>query len=121
MSQKQVLRMARGDAAGWEFAATDPRTGDPVDLTGAAIRFTAKRKNTDDDDDAVIVHTVSDGISVTDDVNGIFQLRLETDDTDDLTKATTLLWDVQITSGGQPLTVAFGELVIRPDVGRTVP
>lgn len=123
MSQKQTLHMARGDAAGWEFEVTNPRTKARVQLAGAGgLRFTVKRRQADDDDDAITVRTIGDGIEVTDAANGLLEVRLEAAATDSLTRGITYLWDLQLTDAmNRPMTIAEGELVVRLDIGRTVP
>lgn len=117
--RSQPLEMFRGDAAGWRFPVT--LDGAAVDVTGASVRFTAKRLPTDADGSAVITRTVGSGVTLTDPTNGVITVVLDPDDTDALEVPVTLLWDLQVTSGGLPRTVAHGTLAIAADISRTVP
>jgi hypothetical protein len=116
------LVMYRGD----DRSFTITTTGLP-DLTGATIRFTAKRKVTDLDADAVIslvTPTEVEIISAT-----AFRVNIQAADTDALTKETLLIWDTQIVLANEVRTLpdaslddsTLGTLLIRLDVTRAAP
>lgn len=116
------LRMFRGDTRILEATVVDS-AGATVDISGADLRWTAKRKLGDLDADAVIIKTSVDGIDlVGGGTTGELTITLDPEDTDDLLKTTTLLWDLQVTDGiGQVTTVDNGRLRIESDVSRTTP
>ena len=117
------LTMHRGDSLVLNIAVADPDTGDPVNLTGATLRLTAKRSLKDADSDAIVVLTTGTGITVTDASGGLAEAEIEPDATDDLGNVTlALAWDLQLTTTeGRVFTVASGTLTITPDVSRTTP
>lgn len=117
--RSQALQMYRGDAAGWRFPVV--LDGAAQDITGASARFTAKHRSTDADGAAVFVKTVGSGITLTDAAAGVLTVELSAADTDSLDVPVTLLWDLQITSGGAPKTIAAGTLLVQPDISRTAP
>jgi len=123
------LVMYRGDTR--SFQLTMAEDGAPLDLTGATLRFTGKRKIGDDDADAVVSVATGSGIVVTDAVNGEIRVTIPSDQTEALTKETVLLWDVQIVFlDGSVRTIpepvvgdesTLGTLTIKLDVTRTAP
>lgn len=114
------LRMYRGDDR--DFTVTLTEDGSPMDLTGADVRFTAKEHLRDDDEDAVVVATVGDGIVVDDPTSGVLVVSVDAEDTDGLGTVTRFLrYDVQVTRGGSTRTVVAGRLYIDADVSRTTP
>ena len=116
------IEFPRGDDAMLPVVVTRPAGGAVVDLTGAALRFTAKRKRKALDVDAIIVKTLGDGIVVTDAANGEAVIVIEPEDTDDFTRQLTLQCDLQmVESDGTITTVADGTLTVTLDVSRTVP
>lgn len=116
----QKLTMYRGDTETLLVRAAS--NGDPFDLAGAELRFTAKRKAEDDDTDAVIVKASGgEGIDVTDEQAGEAVITIDPEDTFFLAHDTTLVWDVQLTRDGRIRTVAAGELKVTRDISRTAP
>jgi hypothetical protein len=115
-----LLSIHRGDTETFTITLTDG-AGDPLDLTGLAITFTAKRRVSDADEDAVIQKTDVDGIVVdADPTSGIAVLTIEPADTADLEDLRTLHWDVQVDDGvGGVRTPLLGRLAITADVTRT--
>jgi hypothetical protein len=114
--------MYRGDTQVFDVVVTDD-AGVPVSIASDDIRFTAKRKASDDDADAVIVKTsaVSGGI-VIGGGTGACAITIDPSDTDALAKDTTLLWDLQVTDvTGAVKTAAAGRLHILVDISRTAP
>lgn len=115
------LSMYRGDTETFKVDIVAVDTGLPLDLSGLDLRFTAKRKVTDADLDAVIVKTSGAGIELGI-PTGEALITVDPADTDDLAKTTTLLWDVQVTDVlGVVKTAATGRLRILADVSRTTP
>ncbi len=82
------LSMVRGEAKVWQFAVTE--NGSPVNLTGASIRFVIRDSfpaaSVTDDSAALLTKSVGSGISITDPLNGIFELALA--------KADTNAWEI---------------------------
>jgi hypothetical protein len=117
------LEMFRGDDESFDVSVYEVDGTTPVDLTGATLRFTAKRRVSDADLDAVIELTTDDGtITVTNAGQGKARLDVPAAQTFDLTRDLRLLWDLQITDIADKVrTVATGDLIIRRDVTRTVP
>lgn len=115
-----AITAKRGDTI--ELSVTVTRSGAAVDLTDADLTFTAKRRYSDADADAVVQKTLGDGIAVVGDAeDGEILVTLDPEDTDSLTRQTVLLCDVQLVeSDGRVTTVASGTLTITPDVTRTV-
>ena len=102
----------RGDTfEGIQF--TINKNGSPLDLTGASICIQVKINKTDET--FVIEWTESDGITITDAVNGVFQI----DETIIDVPAAQYQQDVQITlASGEVLTPTFGTWLIVQDVTR---
>jgi hypothetical protein len=109
----------RGDREEYDITLVDEE-GQPLDLTDLALTFTAKRRLTDTDANAVIIKTDGDGITVDSPEDGIAILTLTPEDTEDLLRERTLYWDVQTDDGaGDVQTPLSGRLVISADVTRT--
>jgi hypothetical protein len=108
--------MTRGDTV--ILSGTTTLGGDPYDLTGATLVFTAKSRYTDADEDAIFQKTEGDGITVVSAAQGLFTVEIEPDDTADVPKVKTVLfWDTQVTdSESKKYTIASGKLIINPDV-----
>lgn len=99
---------------------------DPVDLNNAKIWFYAKRKATDSDVAAVIAKgtantTIGSGIVVlAPTTDGIAELTIDPDDTDDLSDyGEVLKYDIQVEEAvtSRVTTVAWGTFLITPDTG----
>jgi hypothetical protein len=115
-----VLRMYRGDSQVFDVVVTD-LDGVAQDITTSDLRFTAKHRYQDDDTDAVIAKTLGDGITLGGGT-GEATITLEPEDTDLLSKNTTLEWDLQVTdSTGSVRTAARGRLIISADISVTTP
>lgn len=117
-----TLRMYRGDTQLLDVVVVD-EAGAAVDISGSDIRFTAKRKPSDPDLDAIITKTLGSGIDlVGGGLAGECQVTIDPVDTDSLTKQTTLTWDLQLVDGGGAVkTAAFGRLMVLVDISRTAP
>lgn len=110
--------MIAGDTPSW--TVTVERNGEPVDLTGASINFTAKRYLTDVS--AVFQHSTDDGhVVVSPPASaGVAVLTLDAADTADLVTsvAVKLYYDVQVTEAdGTISTPITGTLTVYPGVG----
>jgi hypothetical protein len=115
------LSMYRGDDESFDVAVVD-RDGDVVDLTGADLRFTAKRDVGDLDVDAVMAKTIGAGITVTNAAGGLARIDIDAADTDTMTRGTVLVWDLQAQDNSDKVrTLASGTLRIQVDVSRTAP
>lgn len=112
-----TLTMTRGDSTILDLVVADG--GTPVDLTGVSMWWTAKRRHTDTDDQAVIAKTVGDGIAVTNAPGGLATVTIDPDDTAGLDNSSALWWDLQVKDGaGKVRTLAAGRLVVNADVTR---
>lgn len=115
-----VLRMYRGDSQVFDVVVTDLDEV-PQDITTSDLRFTAKHRYQDEDVDAVISKVSGDGIELGVGT-GEAVITLDPEDTEDLTKNTTLEWDLQVTdSTGSVRTAARGRLIISADISVTTP
>lgn len=110
------LTMTRGDSRTLSGSVT--LSGDPYDLAGCSIWFTAKYRYTDADASAVFQKTIGSGITVTNPTQGLITITIDPADTALIAKVkTVLVFDIQIqTSGGSKWSAASGNLVITPDV-----
>jgi hypothetical protein len=114
--------MYRGDTQLVDVLVTDPDTGNPVDISTMSLRFTAKYRTTDADDEAIIAKTSDYGGIVIGGQTGEAVVTIDPEDTIDLTKTTQLLWDLQVTDvSGAVRTAAAGRIIISADVSITVP
>jgi carbon monoxide dehydrogenase subunit G len=116
-----ALSMTRGDDESFDVVVKT-KAGVVVDITGMDLRFTAKRRVSDTDAQAVISKTTGAGITTTSAVNGAARIDVEAADTTALTATTRLTWDLQGTDEtGTVRTLARGGLRIEADVSRTTP
>jgi len=108
--------MTRGDNVGFSGNAT--LEGEPYDLAGCLLYFTAKRQYTDADSAAIFQKSVGSGITITNPTQGLFTVAIAPLDTAALSKVKTILvWDLQLQDGsGKIYTLAQGNLVVNPDV-----
>jgi hypothetical protein len=111
--QQQQLTMFRGNTMVFDFSIT--LGGNPVDLTGAGLWFTAK---TSPGTSAVVFQkTVGQGITVTDVASGVGLIELVPADTGALGARTVRLYfDLEVEIADAVYTVAAGRLVVDPDV-----
>jgi hypothetical protein len=93
-----TMEMACGAAKTFRVAAKlGSVTGAAIDLTDwGSLSFMAKRRYTDDDDDAIIHKVLFDGVEVIDAEEGLMEIGILAEDTDDLTEGIryTLIADV---------------------------
>lgn len=109
------IEMFRGDTAQINAAV---KTGTTVfDLTGATVKFTARQSIVDS---AVLFQkTIGSGITITNAVQGTLTVEIAPADTASLTdESSMLVWDIEVTRGGQVFTVAHGDLRVSLDVTR---
>jgi hypothetical protein len=116
------LRMHRGESAVWLVTVTDA-AGAPVNITGAAMRFTAKLRASDADAAAVFAKAVGTGIVLTTPASGIATVTLAATDTAALAAGRDhlLQYDWKMTLSGITTTVAFGSLLVEAAMTRTAP
>jgi hypothetical protein len=113
------LELTRGDDRTWIFEVTrenDQGVAQPLDLTDAIVRFTAKRSAADADADAVITKSTDDDISIYDPATGVAYVTIRHGDTAGLEAPLTLEWDLEIDQAGVVSTAASGLLRLRADV-----
>lgn len=117
------FKMTRGDTRRILFKA-EQFDGDDwkvIDLTGAALFFTAKRSTDDADGAAVIALALGSGIVLNDAPNGEGEVTIPPAATDSLTGPFPLAleYDLQAKlAGGQIYTIERGRLTIEADVTR---
>jgi hypothetical protein len=106
------LDILRGDDVFYRLVFTDS-DGQPIDITGWKIYFTAKVKNTDSDDDAVIKRDTSDPHE--DPTQGIAIIHLTTTDTS-ITPG-KYIYDIQIKKATLEIfTLMQGEFRVNQDI-----
>lgn len=115
--------MYRGDTRYLPFQITDSG-GNPLNITGFAIWFTAKRLIADPDP-GVFQQTIANAkVVVTNGALGLGYVRIDPANTATLPDAATdLLWDLQIksTAADTPITtVVRGTLTVVPDITRAI-
>lgn len=115
--------MTRGDTRRIMFKAEqfDGDAWGVIDLTGAALFFTAKRSTNDADGAAVITLTLGSGIVLNDAPAGEGEVTIPPAATDSLTGPFPLAleYDLQAKlAGGQIYTIERGRLTIEADVTR---
>lgn len=114
--------MYRGDTADFDLVVT--QNGSPVNLTGSTLRFTAKRRVTDGDADAIFSKSSASAteIEITDAVNGLATVHGLPADTAGLAGKTKLFYDVQVTDSlGRVYTLDYGTITVLVDVSLTTP
>lgn len=112
----QEILIYRGDNRTIPVTVTDDAGA--VNLTGASIRFSVKKRKKDTD--YIIKKSEADPaeINVTDAINGLFEIYIVPDDTQDLS-ITTYYFDIEITdSTGKTYTISMGTFKILEDVTR---
>lgn len=112
------LEMVRNDNAIFEVEVFNPRTKQPVALTGT-VRFTGRKVYTENPDDADAVFSVSSpiDIAITDGPNGKAAITMPASATADLPNERTELYvDIQIVQlGGRKQTVYRNKLIVWPE------
>jgi len=106
-----VIRVRRGTTL--SVTRQFLRDGAPVDLTGGSVRFRAKWKHTDADEDAVVEKsTALGGVSLLDAEEGLFSVDFSASETGALV-AGDYAYEVQATeAGGDETLVDDGALVV---------
>lgn len=115
------MKMIRGDTYGRTFIVF--QDGQFFNLSNCSVRMTFKWAFDDSDADAFLILTEGDGITVTDATNGTFTFLMQPEDTSSLPpRRVELLFDAQVTDAQSNVyTVAYGKLIILPDVSVTTP
>ena len=115
-----TLYLTPGDDFTYTVTITDA-DGNAYNLTGATLWFTAKRRVSDADADAVaalywVSGGASDGITVSSPSTGVAEIAIAAADTLDFVQAAHR-WDLSISdSAGIVRTVDQGVMVVRPAV-----
>jgi hypothetical protein len=117
-----TLRIYRGELKGWSCVALD--NGEPLDFTSADITFVVRKKyppsSVVNDDDALIVKEVGDGITLTDEESGEFDLDLVKEDTYEMAPGGYYYGFEAVMSGQvDPIVLHQGVFSILPDVVRS--
>lgn len=113
-----MLEMYRGDTYKIDLVIVNDQTGDVIDITGATMKFMAKRNVSDADAAAVVTKMVGAGVTLTDALNGKAQVVLLPADTSNLIETVQLECEAQMTLAGDVFTVASQPLLVRADVVR---
>lgn len=115
------IKMTRGDSKAIAGKVTTVPAGAAVDITSHLIWFTAKRRISDADNEAVFQKTVGDGITVTDGPAGEFAIQINPSDTSGLSdvEANNLYYDLQVKTGSTVQTLSKGRLLVEYDVTKT--
>lgn len=113
------LTIYRGDTTLINLAVS--YGGLAYDISDCEIYFTAKYAVVDADSAAVFQKTTSDGIVITSAINGRAQVTISPVDTEALPNSKiSLLYDSQlITPDGAVYTIAYGNLIVIPDITLT--
>ena len=113
------LTITRGDDETLDIVVTDQATGTVVDLTGAALKWMAKRRPNDADADALITATIGVGVTVTSAVGGVAEVAIAAADTDGITPG-AYWWELQsVDATSKVHTLSGGRLAILSDLIRT--
>lgn len=115
------LTMYRGDTAVFDLACKQS-DGTPLDISSGTLCFTAKSSARQLDEDSSFQKDSDDnGITITDGPAGLATVVLSPEDTSELYAPARLVWDLQyVTTGDNVFTLLDGELVIKPDVTRSI-
>lgn len=114
------LEIMRGNSDSLVIQINKRSDGTPVDLTGATIKFSAKRHP---DFAAVLISKATGGQGITIDGDqvahkGKATIALAPGDTHDLPADVSLWYDVQTLKDGDTDTPLSGRLTVKPDVTR---
>jgi hypothetical protein len=114
------LTIIRGDTSEFDHVVSKKDGSGAYDLTGAVLRFMAKRSYKDLDAAAVISEdTAGGGVVITDAAAGKATTSIDAADTASFPDRTVeLVWDLQVEQGGKKFTADRGVLFVEPDVVR---
>lgn len=113
MATNQSLEIVRGNDKTWNLVFDDGT--DPINITGATIRFTVKANKKDTDSEALIQKTIT---SHTDAAAGETSIVLTQADT--TIEPGEYFYDIQYeTSGGVVTTVLLGTLEVQQNITLT--
>lgn len=109
------ITMPRGDDRTIEVTVTDS-AGSSVNLAGASIKFTVKKKATDSVNKFQLTSGDIAEIELTNPANGIFQVKLVPANTSGLDPG-EYQFDIEVTtSEGKVFTVIIAKLIIQADI-----
>lgn len=117
---KLPIQIKRGDTREIPFTVLD-ENGVPMEsLASGYLTFVVKVRASDDDDDAVMVKTVGDGITITSEEEGTIVVAIEPEDTSGFAATKRgLLWDLQlVTAAGKVYTLEDGIMNVKADISR---
>lgn len=115
-----MINFTRGDDHTFAIVVTNP-DGTPTNITGAALRWTAKTNITDTDAQAVLVKTVGSGVTIDTPLSGLASLIFVPADTLGFISEQQLWYDLQLTLGGKTETIDKGWCIVTRDVSITAP
>lgn len=105
------LTIIRGDDVNLGVTLKDGE-GEVIDITGYTVYFTAKKKLSDPDSDAIIAKEVTDHEDPENGVTNIALSSTETDIEDDI-----YYWDIQLKDTDDLISSsAYGQMRVRKDV-----
>ncbi len=113
----------RGDTVTLPIWVAEDYDGNVIDLTGAALWFTAKLSAQLPDLGAGTFQqsTATSGVEIIDAVLGQYRITIEATKTASLTDSTAFFWDVQVrTADGRTITVKHGTVNVVADYTRTI-
>ncbi len=113
------LTITRSDDETLDIVVTNQDTGAVVNLTGATLKWMAKRRRTDADVDALITKAIGTGVTVTNAVGGVAEVAIAAADTNAITPG-AYYWELQsVDAASKTHTLAGGRIVILPDLIRS--
>lgn len=116
------LKVYRGDSIKLALGPVKDALGVVQNITGATVRFMAKRRLDDADGAAVITGSTADGrVTIPNGTDGRAYVNIPPAGVPAVTRDTVLHWDVQLSSGGDTVTLDSGLLYVRRDVVQTSP
>lgn len=110
------LTITRGDDTTLDIAVVDEDTGEPVDITGADLRFWVKRSREDDDDDALLKRqTGGSGIGIPVGTDGLASVTIPSTLSDDLEPG-VYWWELEGVLTDSVKTLAGGRIRVTDDL-----
>lgn len=110
----------RGDSWSRSFAI-QYENGDPVPITDAVVRFTVKRRESDQNSDAVIrLSNYTRGVSITDAAQGLVLVEIQAGDDAALGGTACLRWDLEVQRVGAILFASPGDSTMSVEAGSDV-
>ncbi len=115
------LTIVRSDDETLDILVTDQDTGAAINLTGATLKWMAKRRRNDADVDALISKAIGTGITVTNAAGGVAEVAITAANTNAIVPG-AYYWELQsVDAAAKTHTLAGGRIVILPDLIRSAP